>query len=87
MLTHKIEFDTVALTDAVRQLPNGWACSVSDKYDIIKTAYITSIITCCDIAGVNNQWEITTHLHNASSQDKQHCGFCLVKNKSSEGNC
>lgn len=38
MLTLKIEFDTVAVTDAVRQLPNSWACSVSDKYDIIKTA-------------------------------------------------
>lgn len=56
MLTLKIEFDTVAVTDAVRQLPNSWACSVSDKYDIIKTAYITSraIITCCDIAGAND---------------------------------
>lgn len=42
MMTLKIEFDTVAVTDALRQLPNGWARTVSDKYDIIKTAYITT---------------------------------------------
>jgi len=41
MLTLKIEFDTVAVTDAVRQLPNSWAHSVSDKNDIIKTPFYT----------------------------------------------
>lgn len=42
MMTLKTEFDTVAVTDAMRQLPNGWARTVSDKCDIIKTAYITT---------------------------------------------
>lgn len=48
MVTLKIGFDTVAVTDAMRQLPN----DVSDKYDINKTAYITkgAIVTCSDIA-------------------------------------
>ncbi len=79
-MTLKIEFDTVAVTDAVRQLPNGWARTVSDKHDIIKTAYSHSAIVTHWLSKLllRNQWEITT-----SSQSKQYCGFSIVKKKES----